>query len=198
MEALNLQWFAWMAGGFAPTAWVLELARWMGMEGVALAGAALLWLWWKRPADRLYLLGSMLCCAAAVLLAHQLAVWLGHPRPFVMGLSPAYIDHAARGSLPSAHASSLFTLGFCLLWLRQLRLGGAVILAVALAVSWGRVYCGVHFPLDIAAGAALGGVIALLYGWLWRHAGPVVQDPAELAQQDAAAPRPAPQAASLE
>ena len=115
-----------------------------------------------------------------------------------MGLSPAYIDHAARGSLPSAHASSLFTLGFCLLWLRQLRLGGAVILAVALAVSWGRVYCGVHFPLDIAAGAALGGVIALLYGWLWRHAGPVVQDPAELALQDAAAPRPAPQAASLE
>lgn len=96
MDAWNLQWFAWMAGGFAPTAWVLELARWLGMDGVALAGAALLWLWWKRPGDRLYLLGSMLCCAAAVLLAHQLAIWMGHPRPFVMGLSPAYIEHAAR------------------------------------------------------------------------------------------------------
>ena len=33
MEALNLQWFAWMAGGFAPTAWVVELARWLGMDG---------------------------------------------------------------------------------------------------------------------------------------------------------------------
>jgi undecaprenyl-diphosphatase len=198
MDALNLQWFAWMAGGFAPTAWVLELARWLGMDGVALAGAALLWLWWKRPADRLYLLGSMLCCATAVLLAHRLAIWVGHPRPFVMGLSPAYIDHAARGSLPSAHASSLFTLGFCLLWLRQLRLGGSVIVAVALAVSWGRVYCGVHFPFDIAAGAALGLVMARLYGWVWRYASPLVQERADLSLQKPAVPLQSSQAASVE
>ena len=198
MDALNLQWFAWMAGGFAPTAWVLELARWLGMDGVALAGAALLWLWWKRPADRLYLLGSMLCCAAAVLLAHRLAIWVGHPRPFVMGLSPAYIDHAARGSLPSAHASSLFTLGFCLLWLRQLRLGGSVIVAVALAVSWGRVYCGVHFPFDIAAGAALGLVMAGLYGWVWRYASQLVQERADLSLQKLAVPLQSSQAASVE
>ena len=35
----------------------------------------------------------------------------------------------------SAHASALFTIGFCLLWLRQLRLAGAAVLAVALAAS---------------------------------------------------------------
>lgn len=102
------------------------------------------------------------------------------------------------GAHSRAHASALFTLGFCLLWLRQLRLGGVAVVAVALAVSWGRVYCGVHFPFDITAGAALGGVIALLYGWLWRHAGPVVQEPAALALPDAAAPRPSQQPAPVE
>ena len=174
MEEMNLQWFAWVAGGFAPTAWVLVMARWLGTNGVLLAAAVMVWAWWKRPADRLYLLGSLVCCAVAVLLAHRFALWIGHPRPFVMGLSPAYIDHAARGSLPSAHASALFAIGFCLLWLRQLRPAGVSVLAVALAVSWGRVYCGVHFPLDIAAGAALGFTLAGIYGWVWRRASPAV------------------------
>ncbi|MBB6577951.1 undecaprenyl-diphosphatase [Comamonas odontotermitis] len=172
MEEINLQWFAWMAGGVTPTAWALVIARWLGTYGVVLAAAVLVWIWWKHPANRLYVMGSLICCAAAVLLAHRLALWIGHPRPFVMGLSPAYIDHAARGSLPSAHASALFTIGFCLLGLRQLRLAGAAILAAGVAVSWGRVYCGVHFPLDIAAGAALGLMVAGIYGWTWRHASP--------------------------
>lgn len=198
MEELNLQWFAWIAGGFAPTAWVLELARWLGSDGVLIAAAMLLWLGWRRPADRLYLFGSMLCSAAAVLLAHRLAIWVGHPRPFAMGLSPAYIDHAARGSLPSAHASALFTLGFCLLWLRQLRLGGAVVVAAALAVSWGRVYCGLHFPLDIAAGAALSLVMAGIYGWVWRYVGPIVQAPADMALQKPVAAVPSSRPASVE
>ena len=174
MEEMNLQWFAWVAGGFAPTAWVLVMARWLGTNGVLLAAAVMVWAWWKRPADRLYLLGSLVCCAVAVLLAHRFALWIGHPRPFVMGLSPAYIDHAARGSLPSAHASALFTIGFCLLWLRQLRLAGAAVLAVALAVGWGRVYCGVHFPLDIAAGAVLGLMVAAIYREVWWHASPAM------------------------
>lgn len=174
MEEINLHWFAWMAGGVAPTAWVLVVARWLGTYGVLLAAAVLVWDWWKYPANRLYVVGSLVCCAAAVLLAHRLALWIGHPRPFVMGLSPAYIDHAARGSLPSAHASALFTIGFCLLGLRQLRLAGAAILITGLAVSWGRVYCGVHFPLDIAAGAVLGFTLAGIYGWVWRHANPAL------------------------
>lgn len=198
MEELNLQWFAWMAGGFAPTAWVLLIARYLGSYGVLLAAAVMVWLWWRSPADRLYLLGSMLCSAAAVLLAHRLAIWVGHPRPFAMGLSPAYIDHAVRGSLPSAHASALFTIGFCLLWLRQLRLGGAAIVAAALAVSWGRVYCGLHFPLDIAAGAALSLVVAGLYGWVWRHVGPIVQAPANMVLQKPAPAVPPSLPASVE
>lgn len=198
MEVLNLQGFAWMAGGFAPTAWVLALAKWLCSDAGMLAAVVLLWLGWRRPSQRLYVLGSLLCSAAAVLLAHRLAVWVGHPRPFAMGLSPAYIDHAARGSLPSAHASALFTLGFCLLWLRPLRLGAVATLALALAVSWGRVYCGLHFPLDIVAGAALGLVVAAVYGWLWRHAGPVVPESACLAPLSPAAPLKSSQATSLD
>ena len=48
------------------------------------------------------------------MLAHALADAIGMPRPFMMGLSPAHIEHGARGSLPSAHASVMFTVALLL------------------------------------------------------------------------------------
>jgi membrane-associated phospholipid phosphatase len=44
----------------------------------------------------------------------------------------------------------------------------AIVLAVviALGVAWSRVYLGVHYPTDVAAGLLLGWVWALLvFGW---------------------------------
>lgn len=168
MDAWNTQLFLWLAGGWQPTPWVLALARWWALYGALISAILLAWLVWRRPQARMYVLGSLLACVVSILLAHRIGVWLGHPRPFVLGISPAYIPHAARGSLPSVHASALFTIAFCgLLW-PSARSAGVLALFVALLVSWARVYCGVHFPFDIAAGALLGGAIAILYRSLWR------------------------------
>jgi len=53
-------------------------------------------------------------------------------------------------SFPSDHAMSAFLIFFLALLFGLPFVSGLFILA--LWVSWGRVYCGVHYPLDILAG----------------------------------------------
>lgn len=188
MEQWDLQWFAWLAGGYAPQPALLALAKLLAVYGPVLVGAVVAWQFLRFRQERMYLLGALLMCLLSGLLSHRLAISIGHPRPFMLGLSPAYIAHAARGSMPSVHASTLFTLAFCLLWSAPLRAGGWVALLVAAAVGWARVYCGVHFPLDIVAGAALSLNVAVMYDWLWIRFGAVRVGPA--VKQPAAEIRP--------
>ena len=57
-------------------------------------------------------------------------------------------------SFPSGHATTSFACATVLaLMLPRLRVP---LLLLAAAISWSRVYVGVHWPLDVFAGAALG------------------------------------------
>ena len=63
-------------------------------------------------------------------------------------------------SFPSGHATTSFAcatvlaLTFPRLWLP--------LFVLAAAIAWSRVYVGVHFPLDVLAGAVLGAAIGLV------------------------------------
>jgi undecaprenyl-diphosphatase len=80
---------------------------------------------------------------------------VGRERPFVRSLDVAVIgDRPTSGSFPSGHAANAFA--------------GAVVLsrfaaapalgwwALAGAIAYSRVYLGVHYPSDVAAGALVG------------------------------------------
>lgn len=62
-------------------------------------------------------------------------------------------------SFPSAHATNI-TAAMGVLSTRYRKLSPAF-LFIAVLVSYSRVYVGVHYPLDVAAGFVLGGAIAL-------------------------------------
>lgn len=87
-----------------------------------------------------------------------------HPRPFMLGLGQNFLAHAPGASFPSDHASGMFAMAFALI-LASLRKTGLVMLALALLVSWARVYLGVHFPFDILGGCLVG----LFSAWLVRR-----------------------------
>ncbi|MBU1916457.1 phosphatase PAP2 family protein, partial [Patescibacteria group bacterium] len=70
-------------------------------------------------------------------------------------------------SFPSDHAIISFALAFSVLMLHR-RLG-AVLLICAGAVAVGRVLVGVHYPLDVLAGAILGTAWALIITLIGRH-----------------------------
>ncbi len=74
-------------------------------------------------------------------------------------------------SFPSSHAANI-TASMLFLGLVYRKLLGALLVAAA-AVSYSRIYTGVHWPLDAAAGMILGAVLALAAYWLFgRIAGP--------------------------
>jgi hypothetical protein len=75
-------------------------------------------------------------------------------RPALEGL-PALAKTPTSLSFPSAHASSSFAAARAYGHL----LPAGPLYAAAAAMGWSRVYLGVHYPSDIAAGALLGSII---------------------------------------
>ena len=83
-----------------------------------------------------------------------------HDRPFVdhPRKTLLLIYHAADNSLPSDHATVAFAAAFAVLVFYR-RLGALLVLgAIGVAVS--RMLLGVHYPVDVAASAVIGGASA--------------------------------------
>ena len=160
METLNLALFHAIAAGFQPHPLLLPIASALALYASWLAAGLLAAAAWRRPSQRAWLAAALAAGAAAAMLAHLIAAALHLPRPFALGLSPVYIEHGMRGGLPSTHASVMFTIAFTLALRPRLRDLGLAMAAIALLTGWARIYVGVHFPLDVAAGALLGAVLA--------------------------------------
>ena len=172
MRELDLTLFTWMAAGHQPNAWVLPVAALIAVWGPWLGAVLVGWALAREPAQRGYLAAILCSLAVAALLAHWIASALGFPRPFMAGLSPSYVPHGARGSLPSAHASVMFTLALALLVRPGLRRIGLLATVAACATGWARIYVGIHFPLDVAAGVLLAMAIVSILSALFaigRH-----------------------------
>ena len=140
----------------------------------ALAGFALLLI--SRGRDRsggfeTRLSGIVLLVTAsgALALSELLKILFQRPRP------PASLQlvHEAGYSFPSSHAAVVVAIGAAFWYLSGLeplsRLGsswrarariGLAVVVIALLVGFGRVYTGAHYPSDVLAGWALGGVWA--------------------------------------
>jgi membrane-associated phospholipid phosphatase len=145
------------------SSWLHGIARLFANDGVVLFGLLLvLGGVFSLRRSRLLVVRSVLS-GAAVLLAVGLNQPIVHAvnraRPFTVFPHALVLVHrSVDASFPSDHATMAGAVAIGLLFVhRQLGLIAAV-LAVLMALT--RVYVGVHFPLDVVAGLALGGLVA--------------------------------------
>jgi len=113
---------------------------------------------WKRPADDIALL---VIAAGSAVLPITVKLFVARPRPTIEHLS-----HLSSLSFPSEHTTQAAAVYLTIAIMLSARLTrgwreAAIALGVviALGVAWSRVYLGVHYPTDVAAG--------LLLGWSW-------------------------------
>lgn len=64
-------------------------------------------------------------------------------------------------SFPSNHAANTAAVAITVFLFTGLKIGLPV-LAIAAVIGYSRIYCGVHFPLDVGAGWLVGGLIGCL------------------------------------
>src|SRR5437763_12618749 len=115
-------------------------ALWLGLAAVA----ALLV---RRPQLFVW---TLVADGVGELAADALKGAIPRARPHVHALVARPHTH----SFPSGHATTSFACATVLAWaLPRFRVP---ILVLAAAVAWSRVYVGVHYPLDVLAGAVLG------------------------------------------
>lgn len=88
-----------------------------------------------------------------------------HPRPFVIGLGKDLIVHTPDSSFPSDHATVMFATSFALFFLKD-NLAGFLFFVLSLIVGFARVFCGIHFPLDILGAipvSLLGAIVVFVF-----------------------------------
>ncbi|HHQ4562652.1 phosphatase PAP2 family protein [Aeromonas veronii] len=148
-----------------PDVWWLSVSNLFGSGGFQLALIPLLLplLGWPRLRQLLF---AMLWLGLLVQASKERIGW---PRPF--HLQPLLATQSAQGfGMPSGHtASALLFWGALLGWFWPARRGLAYSLALLLALTTGlaRVWLGVHFISDVAAGLLIGALLLAVRPY-WR------------------------------
>lgn len=146
------------------TPWLHPLLASYANDGVLVFAALLLAGWWiaRKSPDPMAMVAALwapLGVLAAVLVYDPIALSVNETRP-CNALRDIVVLHCnTDGGFPSIHAvvAAAAAAG---LWLVNRRLGIVAALAAGL-MAFARVYVGAHYPRDVLAGLAVGGVVSL-------------------------------------
>jgi 4-amino-4-deoxy-L-arabinose transferase-like glycosyltransferase/membrane-associated phospholipid phosphatase len=138
---------------------------------VGALGAFMIWKWRARGLVCAAML-AIVIGAGDPLVINQLKKAVDRPRPFAeMPDVRLLVGRGRSASFPSSHAASWFAA--TMIALVYFRRSVRVMLPLASAVAFSRIYNGVHYPSDVLAGAVLGagyaaaGVVGLNALWQW-------------------------------
>ncbi|GAA5093977.1 undecaprenyl-diphosphatase [Bartonella acomydis] len=95
----------------------------------------------------------------ALFIGYLISLTYFHPRPFVVGLTTSLIQHRATASFPSNHALTIASYTATLYFYRY-KISSRVAVVFLCLICWGRIFVGVHYPLDVVSGTILGTFIS--------------------------------------
>jgi len=163
MLTIDTSLFLWLNASATSPAWLLALARFASTQ---------LPQWMVAGAVGAFIVGDVKVRRAVVRMAWAMTIawviarigqhYFPMPRPFVLGLGTSWMAHGDSPGFPSSHASVAFAFAAAMVASSGRALVAAVALLLAGVVAWSRICLGLHFPLDVAAGALVGAFA----GWL--------------------------------
>jgi membrane-associated phospholipid phosphatase len=141
-----------------------------GLRAVGVAVGLAIW-WWQRAGQRPEAVTLIVTLAGSAALGQGFKLLFARPRPRLF----PWLTVAGGWSFPSGHTLTAVVLGGLLVWLVGRRLNGLrrVVLGTVAGLWTGlvglsRIYLGVHYPSDVLASMALGGLcllVALCVHW---------------------------------
>ena len=146
LENLNYQLFYLINATPASPEWMIDFATFLAKDLISIvpALAAILWLWGPRSqvkAQRKLVIKVAMALGVSVLASYILGHAFPHDRPFVDHVGYTFLHHAPDDSFPSDHGTVIFTFALAFLFWHRLW-SGAVLMVVAVAIAWSRVYLG--------------------------------------------------------
>ncbi|RZN37190.1 MAG: phosphatase PAP2 family protein [Methanophagales archaeon ANME-1-THS] len=144
---------------FPPADLFFSLVTYTGATMFWLVVAVLLWVWNRRNEAVLLVAGVII--STLILFPFKL---LPRARPFWIVAEVRTLGMESGYSFPSGHANNVFVAATILG--KKDKLWKPFLWALAVVVSFSRIYIGVHWPLDVIVGAVLGwltGKIVLRY-----------------------------------
>ncbi|WP_462410775.1 undecaprenyl-diphosphatase [Neobacillus sp. Marseille-QA0830] len=130
--------------------------------------AGLLFYWFYQKSENRKMVVEA-CVSACLALGVNVLIGLlfYRDRPFVSHHVHWLIDHVKNASFPSDHATAAFVIAASI-WIWRKR-DGWFWLVLAAGISLSRVWTGVHYPLDVIAGMAIGtGAAFLVHDLFYR------------------------------
>ena len=131
--------------------------------------AVLICLWFRSKAEGKH---AALCAGYSAVLGALINFFItmlySHPRPFMENIGKTLINHAPNSSFPSDHTTFLLSIATMLLFYKSTKIIGCSLLFFGLIGGVSRVFCGIHFPLDIF-GSLLVSFLTSTMIWAFRE-----------------------------
>lgn len=153
--------------------WAIEMAIFIAKDLILIVPLLVVTLWLWGPAQRQMVFKLMLALTISLTVSWAIGHLYPHDRPFVAGVGYNFLHHAADDSFPSDHGTVSFTFALAFLFWHRLW-SGALLMAIAAAIAWSRVYLGVHWPLDMVGGLLAGMCGCLGAALIWHTFGPAL------------------------
>jgi undecaprenyl-diphosphatase len=188
MLQLDNDLFLLLNAGPNPSATVAWLALFATKFLMLLIPIYLAWLWVSGGRrNRLTAIALCIALGIAIVMSYMIGLVAFRPRPFMVGLGNALVEHRPNSSFPSNHGLAFAVCAAVLFMVRRKGAAWAATI-VGVIVGWSRIYIGVHYPLDMVGSIVVGTMAAMASLWLMDRYGAPLLMLAERAQDLVLAP----------
>ena len=122
------------------------IAKYMPL--MVIIGVAYLWIK-KANNTRDIILYGIYAAIIGLIINYMITLVYYHPRPFTIPLGTQLFQYTADSSFPSDHATLMFSLALMLIYFKETRTAGVILLILGFIGGFARVFSGIHFPFDI-------------------------------------------------